>query len=120
LFSQFDIQHLAGDERRRLAAYFAAHHGEELSIVPKSLHDIDTYVKIVQLKADARYRAWSSDDCYFEAARLIRQVEQEHKKQQKTQLTDQLRQAEADGNDALAAELMNELNQLIKEIARGR
>lgn len=120
LFTQFDIDHMAGEERQQLAAYFAAHHGKELSDVPEDLREIETYVKIVQLKADARYRAWSSDDCYFEAARLIRQVEQEHKKQQKTQLTTQLRQAEADGDDKLAAKLMNELNQLIKEIARGR
>ncbi len=120
LFSQFNIEHLSGEERQLLARYFAKFPGKELVDVPEKLHSLETYVKIVQLKADARYRVWSSDDRYFEAARLIRQVEKEHKKRQKVDLTEKLREAEAAGDDTHASELRSELNELIKEIARGR
>lgn len=120
LFGQFDLGHLEGEQRQALARYFVKNTGRELTEVPDELQQFDTYVKIVQLKADARYRAWSSDDRYFETARLIRQVEQEDKKRTKNMLTEQLRQAEADGDDDRASELRTELNQLIKEIARGR
>ena len=120
LFGQFSIDHLSGENRQTLARYFAKHSGKELIEVPKELQEFDTYVKIVQLKADERYRVWSTDDRYFEAARLIRQVEKEHKKRQKGELTDRLREAEASGDDAKAGELRSELNELIKEIARGR
>lgn len=120
LFGQFDISRLYGDQRQALARYFAKNSGKEMVGVPEELQEFDTYVKIVLLKADARYRAWSSDDRYFQTARLIRQVEQEYKKLTKNLLTEQLRQAEADDDDTRASELRTELNQLIKEIARGR
>jgi len=120
LFSQFHLEHLRGEQRQALARYFAKHPGAELTDVPESLHEYDTYVKIVQLKADARYREWSNNDRYFEAARLIRQVEKEHKKRTKTELTARLRDAENAGDDAKASQLRSELNELIKEIARGR
>ncbi len=120
LFGQFTIEHLAGDARQALARYFATHSGVILRDVPEDLREFDTYVKIVQLKADERYGAFSSDDRYFEAARLIRQVEREHKIRTKNSLTEQLRQAEADGDDAKASELLAQISQLTKEITRGR
>ncbi|NCU38637.1 DNA primase [Candidatus Saccharibacteria bacterium] len=120
LFGQFPAERLLGEARQSLARYFARNPGRELVDVPEELHQFDTYVKIVQLKADERYRAWSTDDRYFEAARLVRQVEKEHKKNQKAELTDRLREAETNGDDIAAEKLRTELNELIKEIARGR
>jgi len=83
------------------------------------LKELDTYVKILLLKAETRYADWSEQDRYFETARLLRQVATEHKKQQKEELTGQLRDAEELGDDARASELRTKLNQLIKEISRG-
>lgn len=120
LLSQFDSSLLAGDERQALARYLAAHQSKILTDAPEELHDISTYVKIVLLKADTRYESWSADDRYFETARLIRQAEHEHKTQKKHELTERLRQAESDGNDAEAGRLRSELNALIKELARGK
>lgn len=120
LLSQFDSTLLVGEHRQMLAQYIAAHPTKVLTDAPEDLQTIATYVKIVLLKADTRYEPWSADDRYFETARLIRQVEYEHKIQKKHELTEQLRQAEADGNDGNAGELRSELNSLIKELARGK
>jgi hypothetical protein len=84
------------------------------------LQKYDTYVKILLLKADARYADWNDQDRYFETARLLRQVANEHRKKQKEILTDQLREAETLGDDAKANAVRAELNQLIKEIQSGQ
>lgn len=120
LVAEFDISMFTGEERQAVAAYIAAHPGIALSDTPKDLQMYDTYVKILLLRADARYADWNDQDRYFESARLLRQVQTEHKKQQKEQLTEALRDAETAGDDAKAASVRAELNTLIKEITRGR
>lgn len=119
LFAQLDSGMLHGEERQALARYFAHYHGKKLTETPKQLQKFDTYVRIVVLRADTRYADWSSDECYYETARLIRQIEHEHKKQTRAELTNQLRNAERAGDEAAASKLRVELNNLIKEIARG-
>lgn len=119
LFAEFDATLLEGDERQTLARYFAAHH-QIFDDVPPELHDIATYVKIAQVKADTRYSTWSDDDRYYEIAQLIRRVQQEHIKKTKTDLTARLRDAEAEGDEARALELRNQLHSIIKELARAK
>jgi DNA primase len=120
LFASIDPATFAGEERQAVAAYLAKHAGSVVKTTPNSLQKYDTYVKILLLKADARYAVWSDQDRYFETARLLRQVATEHKKQQKDALTHALRDAEAAGDDALAADIRGKLNVLIKEITRGQ
>ena len=120
LFAHIDISMLVGDNRQAVARYFARHKGKVLSDTPKDLQQFDTYVKILLLRADARYAEWDANDRYFETARLIRQIENEHKKQKQLKLIIQLREAEAEGDEPRAAALRIELNTLIKEIARGK
>jgi DNA primase len=120
LFASIDPTTFAGEERQAVAAYLAEHAGSVVKATPDSLQNYDTYVKILLLKADARYAVWSDQDRYFETARLLRQVATEHKKQQKDALTHALRDAEAAGDDALAADIRGKLNVLIKEITRGQ
>lgn len=120
LLQQIDVQQLAGEERQQLARYLAQHAGVAVQTTPDDLQEIDTYVKIVLLRADTRYADLNERDRYFEAARLIRHVEHEHKKQTRDSLTQQLREAEYDGDDIRAQQLRMELNTLIKEIARGQ
>lgn len=120
LFRELDPKKLDGEHRQALARYFAKHHDKPLVDTPTELQQFDTYVKIVQLRADTRYASWSENDRYFEAARLIRQVEHEHKKQIRDRLTARLRDAEAAGDEATADQLRTELHRLIKEIARGQ
>jgi DNA primase len=88
--------------------------------VPADLKNIDTYVKIVLLKADARYGDWSDEDRYFETARLVRQLITEHKKTQKDILTAELRDAEERGDNEAANVVRQQLNDIIKEIPRAQ
>lgn len=120
LFHSVDPATFEGEERQAVAEYLAKHAGSVVKTTPDSLHKYDTYVKILLLKADARYAVWSDQDRYFETARLLRQVATEHKKQQKDELTHALRDAEAAGDDALSADIRGKLNVLIKEITRGQ
>ena len=109
-----------GDERQAVASYLSTSAGAAITTTPASLQNIDTYVKILLLKAETRYANWSDQDRYFETARLLRQVENEYKKQTQEQLTNQLRAAESAGDDDAAAQLRTKLNVLIKEITRGQ
>jgi DNA primase len=120
LFVHTDPAIFVGEERQAIATYIATHAGTVLKTTPKELQNFDTYVKILLLKADARYADWNDQDRYFETARLLRQVANEHKKQTQEQLTNQLRAAESAGDDAKALELRSQLNILIKEITRGQ
>jgi DNA primase len=120
LFAHVDSAAFVGDYRQAVARYLAEHAGKVIDLTPKDLQNFDTYVKILLLRADTRYADWNEQDRYFETARLIRQVVNEHKKQKQEQLTSQLRDAENSGDDNQAAELRAQLNTLIKEITRGQ
>lgn len=120
LFNQVDVTMFAGEERQAVAQYVASLGPKTVKDTPKSLQKYDTYVKILLLKADARYADWNDHDRYFETARLLRQVTTEHKKKQKDLLTEQLRDAETLGDDAKAGQIRTALNDLIKEIQSGK
>lgn len=120
LLSNMDISMLNGEPRLAVARYLLGHIGKAVTDTPVDLKEYDTYVKILLLKADARYADFSEQDRYFEAARLVRQLEQENRKQNQARLVTQLRQAEEQGDEKAADELRQELNTLIKEIARGK
>ena len=120
LFRSVDPSHFVGEHRQVVARYIIDNSGKLFRDTPKELQKYDTYVKILLLKADARYADWNANDRYFETARLLRQVANENKKKQKEILTDQLRDAETLGDDAQANAIRAELNQLIKEIQSGQ
>lgn len=117
-------QSLAGSlprpEQQRLYDYILHNKNTSLTNTPKNLQDIDTYVKIVILRAETRYAPWSDQDRYQETARLIRHIEYENKKNKRDTLIDQLREAEQSGEDQAAHQLREQLNVVIKEIARGK
>lgn len=119
LLTTVETDMFATDERRATFEYLKRH-THLLRAVPKELQDYDTYVKIVLLKADARYGDWSDEDRYFEAARLVRHIITEHKQTRKDVLTKQLRAAEDIGDEAEAARLRQALNELIKEMPRAK
>ncbi len=110
---------LATDERREVLRYLRTT-TETVQATPKELQDYDTYVKILLLKADARYGEWSDKDRYFEAARLVRLTITEHKQTEKDALMNALRHAEDTGNEAEALKLRHALNELIKEMPRAK
>jgi DNA primase len=115
-----DTTMFVGEHRQAVAAYIAKHAGQSIAMTPNDLQIFDTYVKILLLKADARYKEWDDKDRYFETARLLRQVINEHKKQTREQLTHELRDAENRDDDDTATRLRTQLNTLIKEISHGQ
>ena len=108
-----------GEARQVVAAYCVAHHEESFAETPPPLQNYDEYITMIKVRAEARYGDWSETDRYYEVARLLRQMTNEHKQQQKQALITQLRDAEAMGDDVAAQQLRQQLNNLIKEIARG-
>ncbi len=120
LFVAVDSSMFVGGHRQAVANFLSKHAGTSLKTTPETLQNFDTYVKILLLKADTRYAEWNDQDRYFETARLLRQVTNEHKKQKQEELTRLLREAESNDDDAKAADLRGQLNILIKEITRGQ
>lgn len=118
LLEAFDVQLFVGEQRQQLAQYLKTH-SEKIESVPKELHNIETYVKIVQLKAETRYEAWSEPELQLEVARLLRQTEIDQKKQTTEQLMRELRDAEVAEDELRADELRAKLHRLIKETRRG-
>ena len=112
----FDTSMLAGSERQQLADWLKKHSGM-LNEIPAALKPLETYVKLIQLKAETRYDGWSEQDSSLEVAKLLRQTEVEHKKKTKDRLITELREAEASGDDSNAERLRAELYALIKETA---
>jgi len=123
LLAKLDLSLLATDERRELAEYLQTHPSVEAAEIPKTLQNTEIYDKILDIELIAeeeRYADLSAQDLYFEAARFIQKIENEHLKTMRDRLTAQLREAEADDDEVRAQNLRVELNALIKEIARGR
>ena len=120
LFRSADVETFVGEDRRAVVDYLSKFGGKSVKDTPKELQKFDLYVKILLLRADARYADWNDSDRYFEAARLLRQVANEYKKKQKEILTEELREAEALGDETKADKVRSQLNQLIKEIQSGK
>ena len=120
LFAHANLEYFHEEHRQALARYYATHSGTILTDTPKELQKYDTYVKIVLLRADEQYARLDGNDRYYEAARLLRQIEHEQKKQTQEKLIAEVRDAEHAGDESRAGQLREQLNQLIKEIARGK
>ena len=104
-----------GNEARQLLLFLQHYHQPIVEIIPDDLQNIDQYVKIVQLKSDARYANWENQDFQVEMGRVIKHIVIKHREIKKQQLIDQLRQAEEAGDDSLAQQLRQDINSLIKE-----
>jgi DNA primase len=120
LFDQIDALVFDSVERQAVAKYLSEYGDVVVTDTPRQLQNYDIYVKILLLKADARYADWDEKDRHQETARLLRQVVNEKKKKQKDILTEQLRDAEVLGDDTKANEIRGQLNKLIKEIQSGQ
>ncbi len=113
----FDTTVFVDDNRQQLALWLQNHSDSLEDTLPPALKPIETYVKIVQLKAETRYDGWGEQDSSLEVAKLLRQTEVEHKKKTKDQLIKELRDVEEAGDDEVATRLRTQLLTLIKEIA---
>lgn len=105
-----------GVERQALFAFLISNPGHDLeNEIPEELHEIETYVKIVLLKAETRYRPLDGAERLVEAVSLVKQVKQQHRTRQKQQLTEALREAESTHDVTESDRLRTALNAIIKE-----
>ena len=118
LLASFDPDLMTNPTRKKLLTYVKKN-SEPFQDMPGELKDIETYVRIVELKAETRYGTWQASDIQLEAARLLRQIEVEQKKRTTEILMNELREAELEGDDTRSGELRTKLMKLIKETARG-
>ena len=103
-------------ERQVLYTYLLGTRNHTLEeSIPDELHEIETYVKIVLLKAETRYQSLDGQDRLVEAVNLVRQLKQQHRTRQKQQLIEALRQSESAHDEAESERLRTALNALIKE-----
>jgi DNA primase, catalytic core len=78
--------------------------------------DIDTYVKVLLLRAEGRYPEWTKEDLSNELGQLLGTMTTEKLKKQKDELDEQLKDAEIQGDHALVDELLIQIGKLNKEI----
>lgn len=116
MLKKVNLSWLVDESVQKLMSYIIEHPVESYSDVPEALREIEIYVKIVMLKAEMRYAAWNSQDRYHEAAKLIRNIQNEQTKRRKEELTAMLRQAENEADEARTKQLQKELNLIIKEL----
>mgnify|MGYP003586652549 CR=1 FL=1 len=115
LLSSVTADMLQQEENRALLPYLQQNLPISADDLPKDLQKYEQYVKIVQLKSDVRYANWEDTEYQAEMAHTVKQLLIKHRETKKQQLIDQLRGAEADGDDALAESLRRDINALIKE-----
>ncbi len=109
-------EYFDGMERQVLYTYLIGSRDQNLDKnIPDELHEIETYVKIVLLKAETRYQSLDGQDRLVEAVSLVRQLKQQHRTRQKQQLIDALRQAESMHDEVESERLRTALNALIRE-----
>ncbi len=84
--------------------------------LPSPLRKIETYVKILLFRADARYGTWSDLDRYDETAKLVKLIKNETKNRKKQSLMEELQQAEAERDEKNTQRLREELSKVIKEM----
>ena len=109
-------QYFDSVERQALYTYLLGHRPANLEQeIPDELHEIETYVKIVLLKAEMRYSTLDGQDRLVEAVSLVRQLKRQHRTKQKQRLIEALREAESAHDNAESERLRTALNVLIKE-----
>ncbi len=83
--------------------------------IPDALQELETYVKVLLLRADERYKQWGEIDRYDETAKLVRLVKNQTREHKKLQLNEALKQAEIANDEKAKEKLRKELNEIIKE-----
>ncbi|MBM3210153.1 DNA primase [Candidatus Saccharibacteria bacterium] len=118
ILGELEERHMNSSQpaRAALLEYLQMHPSADMmGEVPSELHEISEYVKIVQLRADERYAAWSEPDRIHMAQQLVERAKKTYQHNQKDTLEAELREAEASGDDERSAMLLKKIQQLIRE-----
>lgn len=104
------------DQQQALLQYLKTMPDIDLSgDMPEALQELETYVKVLLLRADERYKQWGEIDRYDETAKLVRLVKNQTREYKKQQLNQALKEAEATNDEKTKDKLRKELNEIIKE-----
>lgn len=106
---------MSNEERKQIASFIMKNPNFTDADIEGGLKNIDTYVKIVTLKAEERYLSWSKEEQSHELTQLLHQLKERKRKQKKIALTKQLKDAEFLGDETKAGEIRVALNKFIKE-----
>lgn len=105
---------LIGQQRAQVFDHIQTLGKDKISnTLPKELQSLENYVKILSLRAEELYADWSASDRMVEAIGLARRVKEENVKNQKSTLTKQIADAEAEGDAEAATELLKKYHQLL-------
>jgi DNA primase len=103
-------------DRQRVYYYLVANPHTSLNeTIPEDLKDDEDYVKILLFKAEELYNRFDSNERLRELRDLTHKLTERYQKDQKTQLTEQIRNAELVGDEVLVAKLLNKFNELLKK-----
>ena len=117
LLVEVNDEDIVDQKAKKLLHFLKTHSRVPISdTLPPLLHEIDTYVKILLFRADARYGSWSDLDRYDETAKLVKLIKNDTRLRKKQQLLEELRRAENSDDLKNTQRLRQELNKLIKEM----
>lgn len=100
-------------ERQQLFDYIALNPHESFEELPKDLHNLTDYVKILTLMAEELYSAFDANERLREAQDLVRRLQKDYKKSEMLKITAAIRDAEARGDSESVVSLLSQFNELI-------
>jgi DNA primase len=103
-------------ERQRVYEYVEQNPHVSLNDdIPEDLKDVEDYVKILVFKAEELYNSFDANERLRELRDLIQKLTLKYLKEQKQELTEEIRTAEAAGDEKKVAKLLDEFNNLLKK-----
>lgn len=108
---ELSVDALVGEDYRQIFRYLVTN---KIGEIPDTLQSSKVYVKIVAIAED-KYIGTSSQGYANEAAQLVKNIKREYRKRRRTQISQQISEAEARGDEAEALRLKMEAIALNKE-----
>jgi DNA primase len=103
-------------ERQRVYEYLDQNPHVTLSEqIPEDLKDVEDYVKILLFKAEELYNSFDANERLRELRDLIDKLTRKYQNEQMQALTEVIKLAEEQGDEALVAELLQQFNVLLKK-----
>ncbi len=116
MLAQLPSELWVGDERREVAKFLIDQPDKFKTLDVNSLPKCSERARVISLRAEEKYQSWSLGDIKEQVAHLIEQTKKDYQKQQKQKIEEDLRVAEATGDEALTASLLAKLTKIIKQI----
>jgi DNA primase len=105
----------ANPVRQTIYSYLAKNRHASFETIPEELHEHEDYVKMILLRAEQLYSDIEASERLRESHDLVNRTKTDSQRKLTNQLTEQIRQAEARGDNRKVQELLDSFNQLIKK-----